>query len=97
MQMTLVDGTREPSVTTESAPFDLDAARFDVWRSGPAFLDADPLGSPTVTDGEWRLGPEQVLLGNCVRGSGQPRHDRHRPTARKDDALATERVVLSAR
>ncbi len=69
VQMTLVDGTTQPSVTTQTAPFDLDAARFDVWRSGVT-LDATRWHAH-VTDGEWRLGPEAVRLGDSVRGSGR--------------------------
>jgi redox-sensitive bicupin YhaK (pirin superfamily) len=69
VQMTLVDATTQPSVTTESAPFDLDAARFDVWRSGVT-LDAIRWHAH-VTDGEWRLGPEQVRPGDSVRGAGR--------------------------
>ena len=40
-----------------------------MWRSGVT-LDATRWHAH-VTDGEWRLGPEQVLLGDSVRGSGR--------------------------
>jgi len=69
VQMTLLDKADRPSVVIQSVPLELDGARFDVWRSGVT-LDAKRWYAH-VTEGDWRRGPEQLGVGDSVRGSGR--------------------------
>ena len=69
VQMTLLDAADQASVAVESVPLDVDGARFDVWRAGVT-LDAARWHAH-VTEGDWRMGAEQLAAGDSVRGTGR--------------------------
>ena len=65
VQMMLLDTTPQPSVATTIVPFDLDGARFEVWRESAAV--AAPRAHAFVVDGTWRFGADSAGTGDTIR------------------------------
>ena len=65
VQMMLLDTTPQPSVATTVVPFDLDGARFEVWRESAAV--AAPRAHAFVVDGTWRFGADSAATGDTIR------------------------------
>lgn len=67
VQMTLLGAAVEATVTTPAVPFDLEGARFEVWRESAAL--AAPRAHAFVVDGSWQLGSAAARPGDTIRTS----------------------------
>ena len=65
VQMVLLDTAAHPSVATSVVPFDIDGARFDVWRTSGTL--AAPRAHAFVVDGTWQLGDDAAATGDTIR------------------------------